>query len=174
MKISLEFIKLKTLSMQKKYKIFLLCSCLWLHSCNLDNGTFPENFLTCEINNVFWDSLFVNAEITDNNGIFLISIEASNADLETLYINLQGTSVQRFFNLNSSGTNQVVYSPSGLVFNPGNLDSSDCFPNIGEVRITEHDAVNRTISGEFRAAVCDLGGANQVGITNGSFNKVSY
>lgn len=160
--------------MRKICQFFLFLSFLLLNSCQIEEGTLPENFLTCDVNGVFWDSLFANAEISENNGTFVISIEASNVDLQTIYISLQGTSVVRFFDLNSSGVSEVVYSPAGTVFNPGNLESSNCFPAIGEVIITEHDEVNKTISGEFRARVCDLVGANEVSITNGSFNKISY
>ena len=152
----------------------IFCTCL-LMACNSNpDGVFPDNFVTCDVNGLVWDSIFASAVVDDTDGVFNISIEATNVDLESIFINLTGNSVDGLFNFNNAGTNRMAYAPSGLIFNQGTLMSQDCFPALGRVIISEHDEINKTISGSFEAYVCDFTGTNLVSLSNGFFNKISY
>lgn len=138
----------------------------------------PDGALIATVAGKSWSSKIAGAVVIDGD----MTISAESADGSHIVLVLNGAEVGTYVVSgivdNESPENFVSYTPPGadVMTNPTYV-SSNMFEktNVGEVRITEVDLVNKTVSGTFICKVKRTVPQDaEIEIKSGSFTKVVY
>lgn len=140
--------------------IFLVFVSITFNSCKKED--FLTGSMSCKIDGVSWTSL---TQVTVlKSGVF--NITGTSMSGQVLNITINGQEIKTYEESNVGCAS--IYKPDVTDENQNYIGKS------GNVKLTEVDTKNETISGTFAFELTDVSLANTISITDGKFTDLPY
>jgi len=174
----MQWLNNKTKVMVKQCKVFVLMATLWLSvsSCSEEEGgkVAADGSIIARVDGVDWETDVAAAGLISGQ----ITITGIGNDGSSLVLHAASATTGTFplsGSLISIDHSISFIPPESDINNPLYISSHLNESNIGEIRITEFDDVNKTVSGTFHSKVMRfLPEEAIIEIKSGSFTKVPY